>query len=391
SHHSIIDMCAAPGSKTTQIVDAMGRSTPSSCPPPSVRTGLVVANDADPIRAYTLVKRCSKALGAAKAGVVVTCHKAQRFPRLCGRGREGGEGGGGAGEEGESQEVGDGDGEYDRVICDVPCTGDGTVRKNPEVFARWEPELAFRMHELQLQIAMRAVSLLKPGGRMVYSTCSLNPIENEAVVAEILRRCGGVVRVCDVNEEAKKVVGECARGMDSWRVMDGGLASYATFEAALESCGSSVGERRRYCRSMWPPSEGETLTAASLRRCVRLFPHLSNTGGFFVAVLSKSGPLPGPVPRWPHAAQHTPHERPAMPSATRHRYVPIPKALSKELAAAFLDCRDGAKHLQKHLFMRSTTGRRIVFMSQKCGEHCRNTRVQVDRCRLILDLGALFQ
>ena len=92
------------------------------------------------MRSYTLVKRCFSALGAATASVLVTCHNAQRFPRV----------------------LADGDtGTYDRIICDVPCTGDGTVRKNPEVFSRWEPELAFRMHELQLQIALRAVSLLK--------------------------------------------------------------------------------------------------------------------------------------------------------------------------------------------------------------------------------------
>ena len=102
------------------------------------------------------MKRCFSALGAATASVLVTCHNGQRFPRVAPA-----DGGGGA------------DGTYDRIICDVPCTGDGTVRKNPEVFSRWEPELAFRMHELQLQIAMRGISLLRVGGRMMYSTCSL--------------------------------------------------------------------------------------------------------------------------------------------------------------------------------------------------------------------------
>ena len=58
---------------------------------------------------------------------------------------------------------------------------------------------------------------------MMYSTCSLNPIENEAVVAEILRRCGGAVQLEEGATEANKLVGECAPGMTSWRVIDGKL------------------------------------------------------------------------------------------------------------------------------------------------------------------------
>ena len=121
----------------------------------------------------------------------------------------------------------------------MPCTGDGTTRKHPEVFHRWEVALALRQHPLQLQIAMRGCALLEVacsvlksereregeggrrerererergrgregerererepctpateqvGGLLCYSTCSLNPIENEAVVAALLHKCGG--------------------------------------------------------------------------------------------------------------------------------------------------------------------------------------------------------
>ena len=102
---------------------------------------MVVANDANPVRCYTLVKRCAH-LGSAAAAVAVTCHRAQRLPRPA------------AG--------------YDRIVCDVPCSGDGTVRKQPEVFARWEPLLGLRLHALQLQIAMRGAALLRVGGMMAY-------------------------------------------------------------------------------------------------------------------------------------------------------------------------------------------------------------------------------
>ena len=89
-----------------------------------------------------------------------------------------------------------GGGGYSLIVCDVPCTGDGTARKHPEVFSRWEPHLALRQHRLQLQIAMRAAAS-SPSEARCYSTCSLNPIENEAVVAALLRRCGGALELVD--------------------------------------------------------------------------------------------------------------------------------------------------------------------------------------------------
>ena len=54
---------------------------------------------------------------------------------------------------------------YDRIICDVPCSGDGTTRKNPSIWHRWTVEYALEMHPLQLQIAMRAAALLKVRAR----------------------------------------------------------------------------------------------------------------------------------------------------------------------------------------------------------------------------------
>ena len=75
--------------------------------------------------------------------------------------------------------------QYDRILCDVPCSGDGTIRKASDIWRRWSPISGNGIHALQLRIALQSATLLKVGGRMVYSTCSFNPVEDEAVVAEV--------------------------------------------------------------------------------------------------------------------------------------------------------------------------------------------------------------
>ena len=75
---------------------------------------------------------------------------------------------------------------FDRILCDVPCSGDGTIRKAPDIWRRWTPGNGNGLHPLQLRIALHACQMLKVGGRLVYSTCTFNPIEDEAVVAEVL-------------------------------------------------------------------------------------------------------------------------------------------------------------------------------------------------------------
>jgi 16S rRNA (cytosine967-C5)-methyltransferase len=78
------------------------------------------------------------------------------------------------------------DGEYDRVLVDVPCSGTGTLARNPEIKWRLKPEDLIDLHDRQLQILRSALRRLKPGGRLVYSSCSLEQEENEEVVEEAL-------------------------------------------------------------------------------------------------------------------------------------------------------------------------------------------------------------
>jgi 16S rRNA C967 or C1407 C5-methylase (RsmB/RsmF family) len=71
---------------------------------------------------------------------------------------------------------------FDKILCDVPCSGDGTLRKNNILWKTFHAHLGHSLHALQLDILIRGLDLLKKGGYMTYSTCSFNPIENEAVV-----------------------------------------------------------------------------------------------------------------------------------------------------------------------------------------------------------------
>ncbi len=81
--------------------------------------------------------------------------------------------------------------DFDLVLCDVPCSGTGTIARNPEIRHRLKPEDFARHHERQVAILNSAMSMLKKGGRLLYSTCSLEPEENERVVEECLRREAG--------------------------------------------------------------------------------------------------------------------------------------------------------------------------------------------------------
>lgn len=133
-----------------------------------------------------------------------------------------------------------------------------------------------------MAIALRGLKLLRVGGRMVYSTCSLNPVEDEAVVAELLRRCAGRVRLVDASGLLPGL--RRARGLHHWKVVDEANHPFEAYEAVPDKL------RALYRRSMFPPSEVEA-EAAHLERCMRVLPHQQNSGGFFLCVLEKTGAL----------------------------------------------------------------------------------------------------
>lgn len=201
-HHAVLDMCAAPGSKTAQLLEALHSAGPSVVP-----TGMIIANDADPKRAYMLVHQL-KRLGSPS--FLVTTHQGQFFPSIY------------RPKAGCTPDPMTGVCEteplyFDRVLCDVPCSGDGTIRKSPNIWNKWNFSGGIGLHALQLQIAWRAAQMLAVDGKMVYSTCSLNPIENEAVVAELIRRSKGALEIVDVSDKLPGLIRE--KGLTEWEFL----------------------------------------------------------------------------------------------------------------------------------------------------------------------------
>lgn len=198
--HHILDMCAAPGSKTFQLLEMIHQSKEPGLLPGA----LVIANDFKAQRCDLLIHNTKR---MCTANLIVTNHDAQNFPS-CSLAKEHSETDKG---HHKPQRL-----EFDSVLCDVPCSGDGTIRKSHDMWRKWNSSMGNEFHLLQVNIAMRGIALLKVGGRMVYSTCSMNPIENEAVVAELLRRSGNSVELLDVSKELPELVRR--PGLSTWKV-----------------------------------------------------------------------------------------------------------------------------------------------------------------------------
>uniref|UniRef100_A0A1I8FM35 tRNA (cytosine(34)-C(5))-methyltransferase n=1 Tax=Macrostomum lignano TaxID=282301 RepID=A0A1I8FM35_9PLAT len=265
SSHRVLDMCAAPGSKTGQMPRAAApwRRQRGWTELWRAADGLIVANDVDQRRAYMMVHQLKRLQSPCFVRVPPAPPGADGPPLL-----------------------------FDRVLADVPCSGDGTARKNPGVWRRWKPGHANNLHLTQAKILKRGLELLAVGGRLVYSTCSLNPVENEAVVGKLLLETEGSVELVDVRRLLPGF--KSLPGLSSWKVMG---ANGTLFEKYSDV---PVGRDHAYLR---PSFFDEGYKDLPMERCMRVLPHLQDTGGFFVAALEKRRHLPWMNPaKWDAAA-----------------------------------------------------------------------------------------
>ena len=159
----ILDCCAAPGGKTLAIADR----NPSRS---------IVAAEIHPHRAR-LMRQLTQTSATTSHLIRVIAADAQHLPTQS---------------------------RFDRILADVPCSGTGTIARNPEIKWRLDPEDLASLHTRQAAILRSALLHLESGGRLVYSTCSLEKEENEDVVNEIL--CGNTsIQVIDCRAELERL------------------------------------------------------------------------------------------------------------------------------------------------------------------------------------------
>ncbi|KAI0032587.1 S-adenosyl-L-methionine-dependent methyltransferase [Vararia minispora EC-137] len=285
--HKVMDMCAAPGSKTSQLLEFL-HSSPNATAA-SIPKGLLIANDSDYKRTHLLIHQSARLPSPA---MLVTNMDASNYPTLSlgisddlsflGRKKM----------KMKGLPPGSEPLLFDRILADVPCSGDGTIRKNVGIWKTWNPMDGNGLHSLQLRILLRAMRMLASGGQIVYSTCSLNPVENEAVIAEALR----TVRDFELVDTSSQLPALSRRpGLMTWKpAADRSLNFFDTYEAYIESLPEGKRESARLARSHWPPPPG-ILESLHLERCMRIYPHLQDTGGFFVAVLRRKQKYQAPT------------------------------------------------------------------------------------------------
>ncbi len=195
----VLDMCAAPGSKATQIAALMKNR------------GVLIANDIKGDRIAAL------GINIQRMGItntIITQMSGDWFKEI----------------------------EFDKILVDAPCSGTGTIRKSLKTLQIWNPNMIKRLAGLQRKLIDSAFNCLKKEGNLVYSTCSLEPEENEGVVNFLLNKYENA-KLIDIKLNIKKS------------------------PAILEF------EDKRYNKE--------------IKKCLRIWPQDNDTEGFFVAKIKK--------------------------------------------------------------------------------------------------------
>jgi len=201
----VLDLCASPGSKTTQAAAMMENG------------GTIIANEINMGRVGILnsnLERCGvmNTIVTRKEGVAL-CEKFLKKTQF----------------------------KFDKILVDAPCSGEGTLRKSPKTFLMWNPNMIKKIAGTQRKLAEAALKILKVGGTMIYSTCTLAPEEDEMIVDYLIKN----------------------------------------FDIEVEKINLPLNFRGGVCE--WE----EKKLSEDVKKCLRLYPQDNNTDGFFVAKIKK--------------------------------------------------------------------------------------------------------
>ncbi len=201
----VLDLCASPGSKTTQAAAVMNNQ------------GTIIANEVSLGRIRILSSNLEK------SGVSNTIITRKDGVQFCKR---------------WSKDV---KMKFDKILVDAPCSGEGTLRKSPKTFDMWNASFIRSLSRIQRKMAGEALKLLKVGGEMVYSTCTLSPEEDEGVVNYLKQ---------NFDIEIEKVI-----------------LPLKTRDGIIEWDGEKFNDE--------------------IKNCIRLYPQDNNSDGFFLAKIRK--------------------------------------------------------------------------------------------------------
>lgn len=212
----VLDLCAAPGGKATELAARLRG------------TGVLVANDISNSRAKGLLKNLEL---FGEGNILVTSESPERLVSYF-------------------------TGFFDKILIDAPCSGEGMFRKDPAMVKDWLEHGPEWYGAIQRKLVEQAAQMLKPGGMLLYSTCTFSVKENEGTIAHLLAYDSDF-RVCPLPEysgfsQGKPELIAKAAGMGSDKVLE------------------------------------------QLKACVRIYPHQMKGEGHFLALLQKGGTCPGP-------------------------------------------------------------------------------------------------
>jgi 16S rRNA (cytosine1407-C5)-methyltransferase len=219
---TVLDLCAAPGSKTTQLAALMQNQ------------GMIIANELSGSRSKALVTNLSR---CGVSNTVVTNYDGNMLCNLL-------------------PEF------FDKILLDAPCTGEGTVQKDADAVRFNNDKKIIAMSKVQLELLESAIAALKIGGEIVYSTCTLDPRENELLVTQVLEKYPQLELVNVSTESGAELP-----------PFEGGLGGSEHVNTTLEFT---------------------SIPNNILQKTLRIWPHRALAAGFFVSKFRKTTATPLP-------------------------------------------------------------------------------------------------